>query len=131
MRVVVPMPLPNKANTYEIHFAPFFWNAIKDIVAGIRKYYRKPLYWVAPSKEVKEIENAIGFIAKSSLLEDTEAPVRVEIWISNRLDADAVKAVLDGIQLSGRIKNDRQVEVLTIYKLPIKNTEFKFDITLI
>jgi Holliday junction resolvase RusA-like endonuclease len=128
MRVTVPLPLPNKANTYEIHFAPFFWNAIKDIVAGLAQY-RKPLYWIGPSKKVKDVERAIGFMALQSLTEDTEKSVAVDIWISDRLDADAIKACLDGIQLSGRIKNDRQVMELRIHKEKRKNTEFSFEIT--
>jgi Holliday junction resolvase RusA-like endonuclease len=131
MRVVVPIPLPNKANTYGIHFSPFFWDAIKDIVAGIRRHSNKPLYWIAPSQEVRDIETAIAYIAKSSLLEDTDKPVRLEIWISDKLDVDAIKAIPDGIQKSGRIKNDRQIQELIVHKIPIKNVEFKFDITII
>lgn len=131
MRVVVPMPLPNKANTYEIHFHSSLWIRIKGIVQALRSTVKSPLYWIAPSQEVRNIEEAISYLAKSSLYEDTDGPVKVEIWISDRLDADAVKAVLDGIQKSGRIKNDRQVQILTVYKIPVKNTEFKFDITLI
>ena len=130
-KVRVPFGLPNKANTYELHFSPIFWKAIKDIVAGIRKYYRKPLYWIGPTKEVKEIERVVGFIAKKALAEDTDQPVQVDIWISDRLDSDGVKAVLDGIELSGRIKNDRQVKELAVHKLPMKNSEFWFDISLI
>lgn len=131
MRVVVPMPLPNKANTYEIHFHSALWSRIKGIVQALKASIKTPLYWIAPSQEVRNVEEAISYLAKGSIFEDTEAPVKVEIWISDRLDADAVKAVLDGIQKSGRIKNDRQVQILTIYKIPIKNTEFKFDVTLI
>ena len=129
MRVVVPMPLPNKANTYEIHFHSALWSRIKGIVKALRPTVKTPLYWIAPSQEVRNIEEAISFLAKASLLEDTDQPVRLEIWISNRLDADAVKAIGDGIQKSGRIKNDRQIEELIVHKIPIKNVEFKFDIT--
>jgi hypothetical protein len=131
MKVVVPMPLPNKANTYGIRFDPRFWKMIKGLATSFRARFKSSPYWIGPSEEVKAIEEAIAYWTLRSIFEDTEAPVKVEIWISNRLDADAVKACLDGIQKSGRIKNDKQVEVLTIYKLPIKNTEFSFDVTLI
>lgn len=128
MKVTVPLPLPNKANTYEIHFNRSFWNAIASTVAGMAKYVRGPLYWIGPSSKVKEAEKAIGYIAKQSLAEDTDGPVRVTIYISDRLDADSVKSCLDGIQLSGRIKNDRQVRELHVYKEKRPNTEFSFDI---
>ena len=131
MRAVVPMPLPNKANTYEIHFHPVLWSKIKGIVSVLRGYVKTPLYWIAPSKEVIAAEEAISYFTKQSILEDTDQPVRLEIWISNRLDVDAIKAIGDGIQKSGRIKNDRQIEDLIVHKIPIKNTEFKFDVTLI
>jgi hypothetical protein len=123
------MPLPNKANTYEIHFHQAFWNKIKGIVRAMRAVVKKPLYWIAPSAAVIAAEQAIAYFALQSLPEDTDQPVRLEIWISDRLDADAVKAIGDGIQKSGRIKNDKQIEELVIHKLPIKNTEFKFDLT--
>jgi hypothetical protein len=131
MKVTIPMPLPNKANTYQIFFAPFFWNAIRSIVSGIRAHYTKPLYWIAPSRKVKDIEQAIAYITKQSLSEDTDGPVKLEVWISDRLDVDAIKAIGDGIQLSGRIKNDRQIKELIVHKLQKKNTEFEIDLTTI
>lgn len=131
MRVVVPMPLPNKANTYEIHFHPMLWGKIKGIVGSLRSSVKARLYWIAPSKEVVAIEEAISYIAKTSLHEDTDKPVRLEVWVSDRLDADAIKAIGDGIEKSGRIKNDRQIQELIVHKIPIKNDHFKFDLTII
>jgi len=131
MKVTVPLPLPNKANTYEIHFNRSFWNAIASTVAGMAKYCHGPLYWIGPSSKVKEAERAIGYIAKQSLSEDTDGPVRLTIFISDKLDADAIKAVLEGVALSGRIKNDRQVQELHVYKEHRPNTEFSFDIEVI
>jgi hypothetical protein len=129
MRVTVPLPLVNKANTYVVRFAPFFWDAIKGIVSGCKNYYKKPLYWVAPIKEAVDLERAIGFISHQSLAEDTDGPVQLEIWLSDRLDADAVKAILDGIEMGGRVKNDKMIKRLVVNKLPMKNTEFSFDLT--
>lgn len=131
MRVVVPLPMVNKANTYQVRFHPIFWKIIEKIARGFRSVHKKSPYWIGPSDEAVNLENVIAYYAKQSLAEDTASPVRVDIWVPERFDADAVKVVLDGIEKSGRIKNDRQVQVLTVYKLPIKNKEFKFDITLI
>jgi hypothetical protein len=129
MKVTVPMPLPNKANTYEVKFNPTFWRAIYQIASGMKAYMRGPLYWIGPSKAVKEAELAIAYIAKLSIADDTAGPVQLDIWISNRLDADCVKAVLDGIQKSGRIVNDRQIVELLVHKVEMKNESFSFDIT--
>ncbi len=128
MRTTIPIPLPNKANTYEIHFNPPFWVAIRDIVSGFRKYFKGPLYWIGPSSAVKEAEKVIGFYSHMILEEDTDGRVRMSIWIGGRLDVDAVKAVLDGVQLGGRIKNDRQVEELHVYRVQGKNEHFDLDI---
>jgi hypothetical protein len=128
MRTTIPIALPNKANTYEVHFNATFWNGVRDIVAGLKKYIKGPLYWISPSKAVKQAENVIGFYSKMILAEDTLEPVKMEIWLRGRLDVDAVKAVLDGVQLGGRIKNDRQVQELHVYRVPGKNDSFDLDI---
>jgi len=126
--MTIPIPLPNKANTYEIHFHPTFWKEVRGIVAGLKKYISGALYWVGPSKEVKEAETVIGFYSKRILEEDTLGPVRMSIWLRGKLDLDAIKAILDGCQLGGRIKNDKQVEELHVYRLKGKNESFDLDI---
>ena len=132
MRITVPCPLPSKTNQYEIHFHGSLWACIYHTVSELKKHVRGPLYWIAPSKETKDVEKAIGYAANLSIAEDTDQPVMVEAWVSDRLDADnALKIILDGIQLSGRIKNDRQVKELAVHKIPMKNTEFSFEVTVL
>jgi len=130
MRVTVPLPLPNKANTYQVHFAPWFWKAIQDIVSGIRgKGFKGKLYWAAPTKEVTEVERAIGFIAKQALPDEHDGPIILDVWISDKLDWDAVKAISDGVEKSGRIQNDKQIKIGHVYKVPEPNKAFMFDLT--
>jgi Holliday junction resolvase RusA-like endonuclease len=131
MRMTIPIPLPNKANTYEVHFNKTFWSSIQEIVFSLKKYIKGPLYWIGPSREVKKAEEVIGYYSKRILENDTDGPVCVDIWIRGRLDVDSVKAVLDGIELGGRIKNDRQVEQLHVYRLPGKNESFDLSIHVI
>jgi hypothetical protein len=102
---------------------------IKQYVSDLKKYTKKPLYWIAPSDAVRTIERDIGFFALRAMPDDTDGPVRLDAWISDSLDWDAVKAISDGIQKSGRIKNDKQIKIGQVIKLPMKNTQFSFDLT--
>lgn len=132
MRVTVPCPLPSKKNSYEIRFNPIFWKEIREIAAGLAKYVKGPLYWIGPPRVIKDVQSAIGYIAHQALDQDTDGPVRVDLWVSDKLDADnAAGVVLDGIQCSGRIRNDMQVKELRVHKLPGGNTKFDFDIRLL
>jgi len=125
----IPIPCPSKSNTYEIHFDRQFWGVIKQYVAGMRKYTKKPLYWIAPSKAVVETERAIAFAAKRVMEEDFDGPVRLFIWVSDKIDADnALKAICDGIEKSGRIKNDKQVKQIIVTKFQGPNKYFDIDI---
>lgn len=130
MKMTIPIPCPSKANNYEIHFSNAFWAAIKDIVAGLTKYVKGPLYWIGPSKEMKVIETIIAFYVKRILEDDTSAPLRVRMWVSDKIDADnGLKAVLDAIQLSGRIQNDKQIKEVIVRKVPgNKNESFDLEI---
>jgi hypothetical protein len=128
MRSTIPVSLPNKANTYEIHFHPVFWKEISPIVSGLKKYIRGALYWIGPAKIVKETEQVIGYYSKIILAEETSGPVKMTVWVRGKLDVDGIKAVLDGCQLGGRIHNDRQVQELHIYRLPGKNESFDLEI---
>ena len=114
MKVTIPVPLTNKANTYEVHFHPTFWREIKDLVAGLKQYIKGPLYWIGPCKEAKETERVVGYYSHHVLPDDTLHEVKMTIWVRGKLDLDAVKAVLDGVQLGGRLKNDKQVAELHI-----------------
>jgi Holliday junction resolvase RusA-like endonuclease len=128
-RFRIPIPCPSKANNYEIHFDRQFWGVIRQYVEGMRKYTKKPLYWISPSKAIKETERAIAFAAKRILDEDIEGPVWLKLWVSDKIDADnALKAVCDGIEQSGRIKNDKQVKQITVNKFPGPNNHFDLDI---
>jgi hypothetical protein len=128
MRHTIPCGIPNKANTYEIHFNRTFWGTIQQYVTGLKKYIRGPLYWIGPSSEVKQFEQVVGFYTLRILEEDTTGPVSVTIWMRGKGDVDGVKAVLDGIEKSGRIKNDRQVAELHVFRVQGPNESFDLEI---
>lgn len=127
MKITVPLPLINKANTYTIHFNNKFWEVIAPYVRDLKKYIKKPLYWIAPTEEIKELERVIGFYALKELQSDHDGPYMLNLWISDRLDWDAIKVISDGIQSSGKL-NDRQIKVGRVFKIPEPNKAFMFEI---
>ena len=125
----IPIPIPSKSNSYEVHFSKVFWEAIYRTVEQLKKYVKGPLYWIGPSSEVKQAQTLIAFYVKRILEDDTDGPVRVTIWMKGHMDLDnGLKACLDAIQLSGRVKNDKQCAELHVYRLPGKNDSFDLEI---
>ena len=110
MKFSVPIKVPSKSNSYRIHRA------------GSRQ-------WIAPSDEVVAAERAIALFARTHL-PDFTGPVTVTIGIHGRIDIDnCAKVLLDGLQLSGRIANDSQVEELHIKRYPGKNEVVHIEVT--
>ena len=110
-----PIKLASKKNQYEIHFARPFWAAIQRIAHSFKGRSRAPLYWIDTKTEVKKAEADIAWIAKEAIDRQIAGPVRVTILFTGRLDVDnSAGAILDGLQGSGRIVNDRQVSQLVI-----------------
>lgn len=109
MKFTVPISLPSKKNSYEIHRA------------GLRR-------WIAPSAEVVQAENTIALFAKVHL-DNFDGPVTVKLQIHGKLDVDNAGGVaLDGLQKSGRIGNDRNVRRLEIERFPGKNESITIEV---
>ena len=99
MRVSIPGRLVNKANQYEIHRS------------------KNGRVWIAPSDAAKSYESFVAwaFLAQDSRQWTQNEPLQLRIWLINqRHDCDAIKAILDGIQKSGRINNDKQFRRILI-----------------
>lgn len=118
--IQIPVKLPNKSNSNSIRFAPRFWLAISGIVDSFRKNGARKIYWLGPSREVKQVEEIIALHFKTQEHRTWTADEHLGIWINlvnQKVDVDGIKAVLDGIEKSGRISNDRQFDEVHIKRL--------------
>lgn len=114
--------VPNKANTYKVRVDPSLWKQIEFLVrAWMKAHPKKRPWWVGPSQEVIDFEEQLAwwFRAQERRTFSIEEDVEMELHLFGQdIDVDGVKAVLDGVEKSGRISNDRQVTKLTIEKMP-------------
>lgn len=110
-KVLIPIPLVNKANSYEIHFNKVFFQAIFGIIQSFKAKVPVRLYWIGPSLAAKRAEECIAMVFRNQerreWLQGEPLELRIRL-IKQRVDSDGIKAVGDAIQQSGRIKNDRQ-----------------------
>lgn len=116
-KVTIPIPLTNKSNTYEIHFNQIFFQAIISIVHSFQKNSPVRLYWIGPSLAAKRAEECISMIFRNKERREwlNNEPLELKIrLIKQRIDADGIKIVLDSIEKSKRINNDRQFRKVTI-----------------
>lgn len=117
-KVTIPIPLPNKSNSYQVHFNQEFFKAIVSIVNSFKD--RLPalrLYWIGPSLAAKRAEECIAMIFRNEERREwlNNEPLELKIkLIKQRGDVDGIKCVPDAIQKSGRIGNDRQFRKITI-----------------
>jgi len=111
--ITIPGKLVNKANTYEIHK-----NAAGES-------------WIAPSKAAKAFQE---FAAWCVLRDERREwihnePLEMTIRLVNqRTDVDAIKAVLDAVQQSGRITNDKQIRKMTVVHVPGRSPSLELEI---
>ncbi len=104
--------VPSKKNSYEVHCDPRFWRAL--VRSGLTKLFVRR-WWIAPSQEVKDFESLVAWSAKAKLPDFGSGPVSVTVKLHGSVDRDnALGAILDGLQLSGRIANDRQVRRIVV-----------------
>ncbi len=113
--------VPAKSNSLEIKFNPNFWRMIADTVRNFRAgmAWKKTRggnpYWIAPTKDVQVAQESIAWRAKEFIRKDITGPVELRIEAFGPQDIDnLVKVIMDGIQDSGRMKNDRQVVKLSV-----------------
>lgn len=116
-KVTIPIPLVNKANAYQIHFNQTFFQAIVDIVHSFQKSLPIRLYWIGPSLAAKRAEECISMVFRNEERREwlNGEPLELKIrLIKQKIDADGIKVVLDAIEKSKRIGNDRQFRKITV-----------------
>ena len=118
--VKIPLQLPNKSNRYQIRFNQKFWGRIEKIAAKFRKetYGRGSTpYWIGPDQAAIRAEAAIAMFFRigehREWLNKESLSLKVTLF-GQRIDIDGLKCLLDGLQKSGRIKNDNQIRRLTV-----------------
>lgn len=111
-----PLEGSQQKNCYEIHFAPSLWKAIKPLVENIQRLAKtKRLYWISPTRRVKQFEKDLSTWFALYLPDFKDSPMCIEIQVNQKNDVDNIPgAILDALQKSRRIVNDRQVESITI-----------------
>ena len=113
----IPWNVPSKKNGYEVRFNRNFWDEISRIAATFRRS-RQKTYWIGPSKTVKDFEKNMAVYFACACPDFGSRPVSVNIATGQRNDVDNLPgAILDALQASGKIKNDRQVEVVIIRRV--------------
>ena len=111
-RFTIKEKIPSKKNSYRVRFSKQFWTAVMRISPHVKM---KGSYWIGPSKEVEQIEQIIAWIAKSEIKKDLAGRLEVSVITGTRHDLDNLLGVIfDGLEKSGRIKNDRQIDRLTV-----------------
>ena len=116
-KVRIPIPLPSKANTYQIHFNKAFFQAIIGIVQSFKDKLPVKLYWIGPSLATKRAEEYIAMAFRNFERREwlNGEPLELKIrLIKQRTDVDAIKCIPDSIEKSGRITNDRQFRKITV-----------------
>lgn len=116
-KVLIPIPLPNKANSMVIHFNQAFFQAIFSTIQAFKAKLPVRLYWIGPSLVVKRAEECIALtfrnIERREWLNGESLELKIRL-IKQRIDLDGIKAVCDAIEKSERIKNDRQFRKIII-----------------
>lgn len=114
-----PWKIPSKKNAYEIHFSPAFWAAISSLASHFKTTLRgRSLYWVAPSKKVVQFERNLSIWFALYLPNYGELPIVVHIKIDQKNDVDNIGgAILDALEKSRKIKNDKQVVAIVIERV--------------
>ncbi len=129
--IKIPGKLTNKANTYVIHVHPSLWKLIRILVEKWKVTTHLGPWWIAPSEEAKNYEAEIAWrvlaAEKREWLNDEPLTLTIRL-VKQRHDVDAVKAILDGIQKSGRIKNDKQFRRIVIEHVDGKTAAVELEI---
>lgn len=133
-RVIIPGRLANKANQYRVHIDPTLWARIKDAVQQWRTRASNAPWWVAPSGEVEAYESEVAYRFLQQERREWKNGELLQLTIrlvAQRSDCDAVKAILDGIQKSARIKNDRQFRKILIEHVEGKQPAVEIEVELL
>ena len=111
-------PVPSKKNRYEIRFHPRVLSAVSQVLPYLKGVKRR--WWIGPSKAVREAEQLLAWEFKRAIPRDLVGPVSLEVVLGGRRqDVDNVLGcVLDALELSGRIPDDRVVEEARVRRDP-------------
>lgn len=125
----IPFRLPSKKNSYQLRFLPSFWKRIKPIAEVFKRQGARAPYWIGPSQEVVDAETQIAWIAKVAIKKAMSGDLIVTILFKGKMDVDnAPGVILDGIEKSGRINNDRQVVEIRLKRVgPGKGCEVEIE----
>lgn len=122
---------PNKANLYEVRLDPSLWRELRDIVGHwVKRHPRRPCWWVGAGERVKNYEELLAWKIKEAI-RGGFGRREVELTIGlhgQKIDVDGVKAILDAIEKSGIIGNDRQVTRLVVEKFPAEAPSLELTI---
>jgi len=110
--------VPSKKNQYEIRFSRLFLNQFYPQIKKLKSTGARQLYWITPSKQVKEFENSLATIIFANFgarekqkFENKEIAVKVRIQQTRSRDADnALGAIGDAIQAGIPGFNDRNIK---------------------
>ncbi|MDA2936818.1 hypothetical protein MYX75_00955 [Acidobacteria bacterium AH-259-A15] len=103
--------IPTKKNQYEIRWNQRAYKVIKQVLQN----FKGPLVWIAPNKRTQNMETLIAWAAKTAISEKLTGPLRIIIYAQSITDIDGPpQIILDAIEKSGRIDNDRQFKELVV-----------------
>jgi len=108
--------VPSKKNSYRIRYARDFLATIQHIIQAF-KMYKKATVWIGPTDAVKQFEMLVAWTATVAIPKDYQPGDRLGIQITYQGKADLdnmLGAILDGLQQSGRVPNDKQFKDIHI-----------------
>lgn len=114
--ITIDAKVPSKKNSYQIRYGKAFYKAIASTINSF-KAYRKKTAWIGPSQEIKDFEKLVAWKAKAAIPQPYQPEVGLGLCIiySGQGDLDnMLGAILDGLEQSGRVSNDRQFKDIRI-----------------
>jgi Holliday junction resolvase RusA-like endonuclease len=116
--IVIPGRLKNKANRYRVKLNMGLWRLIgKTVMEWKIRNRGKPPWWASPDDQTKAYEEEVAYrvriAERRSWLKNEPLELRIRL-VNSKHDVDSTKAIQDGIQQSGRIKNDKQFRRIVI-----------------
>ena len=113
----VPWNVPGKKNKYQVRFSKAFWQRISGMTTSFHQSRQKTC-WIGPSKTVKNFENNMSTYFALKCPDLCKMPVTIFITTEQRNDVDNLPgAIPDALQKSGKIYNDKQVQIITIQRV--------------
>lgn len=111
-------PVPSKKNRYEVRLSKPFLSALMR--SGLLKAFPGVKWWVAPARAVEDFELMLAWEFKRALRDYGGESIELNVVVGGkRQDLDNVLGcILDALQKSGRIANDKQVREIHVCRNP-------------